>query len=99
MNNLCLFGLLLALLAGGCVSKSKANARARAAFMAGQQRAMLQMHDAQGNTVRIVGHVKNPVILWTENLTLAGAIIAAEYQGLGNPVEINLTREGHPHDD
>src|SRR5664280_1322124 len=40
--------LLLAVLLGGCVSKSKADARARAAFIAGQQQAVARMQQIQG---------------------------------------------------
>jgi hypothetical protein len=76
------------------MSKSKANAKARAAFLAGQQQAMMRMHDAQGTSVRIVGNVKNPMLVWTENLTLAEAIVTAEYQGVGTPVAISIVREG-----
>ena len=96
MKHLCAWVLLLALVASGCMSKSKANAKARAAFLAGQQRAMVQMHDVQGTSVRIVGNVKNPVIIWTENLTLAEAMISAEYQGGRDPREIIIVREGQP---
>jgi hypothetical protein len=44
--------------------------------------------------VWIRGDVKNPAIPWTEELTLARAIIAAEYKGLRDPHRIYITRQG-----
>src|ERR1035437_11017856 len=73
--------LLLAVLLGGCVSKSKADARARAAFIAGQQQAVARMQQIQGQgpSVTINGEVRNRVVPWTEGLTLAKAVVAADY--------------------
>jgi hypothetical protein len=44
--------------------------------------------------VWIRGDVKNPAILWNEELTLARAIVAAEYKGLGDPHMIIIVRQG-----
>jgi hypothetical protein len=38
--------------------------------------------------------VQNPEVAWTNGLTLAQAIIEANYTGSGNPREIILTRQG-----
>ena len=38
------------------------------------------------------GDVRNPVIPWTEDLTLARAILAADYVGRWDPHSINLIR-------
>ena len=76
----------------GCTTKSKANAHARAAFMAGQNSA--SRSTPQGLTVTVIGPVRNQVILWTEDLTLAKAIVAAEYQEQRNPREILIRRGG-----
>jgi hypothetical protein len=84
---------LTVLLASGCVSKSKANAQARAAFQAGQRQGMM-MAAAQGPSVWIVGNVKTPVVPWTQDLTLSKAIIAAEYRGAKDPDEIIVQRKG-----
>jgi len=86
--------LLLALVAAGCTSKSKAAAKAKAAFQAGRQQALTRMYDLERNGIRILGPVQNPLILWTENLTLSQAIVAAEYQGNRDPQQIILEREG-----
>lgn len=86
--------LLIGLAAAGCVSKSTANAQARAAYLAGQRDAMSQA--LKGPSVGIIGNVKNAVIPWTPELTLAKALIAAEYRGATDPGEIIVSRPGQP---
>ena len=90
--------LLLAVAGGGCVSKSKANAQAHAAFMAGQQQAMMKMQQAQtagqGPCVTVNGEVRNHVVPWTEGLTLARAVIAADYIGTADPGQILIVHNG-----
>jgi hypothetical protein len=78
----------------GCVSKSKAEAQARAAFLAGQQQAsvMNQRAQFQGPTVTILGEVKNNLIPWTADLTLAKALLQANYYGSSDPTEILVQR-------
>jgi len=80
----------------GCVSKSKAEAQARAAFFAGQRQAveMVQRAQAMGLTVTVLGPVRNPTIPWTNELTLAKALIAANYFGRTDPSEILVERNG-----
>ncbi|MGA2657146.1 MAG: hypothetical protein ABSH34_06465 [Verrucomicrobiota bacterium] len=91
----CLALLICSALAG-CVTKAQAKAQARAAYIAGEQAAMirLQQAQAQGPSVRINGPVRNPVVPWTASLTLSQAIMAAEYQGVGDPLEIIVVRNG-----
>ena len=90
--------LLLAGALGGCVSKTKADARARGAFMAGQQQAMVRMQQAQtqgqGPCVTINGEVRNRVVPWTEGLTLSKAVIAADYYGKKDPGQIIIVHNG-----
>ena len=94
---LCL--MLTAVMVSGCTSKSKARADARAAFFAGQAKAMQEQRDATlprrapGNTVAIVGPVKCPALTWTPDLTLMKTIVAAEYIPAGEPSQIILTRD------
>jgi hypothetical protein len=81
--------------AAGCETKSAATRRAQEAFQAGQQQALIQSQmqtQAPGVTVR--GNVRNPVIPWTEDLTLAKTIVAAVYEGLSDPKMILVTRNG-----
>jgi hypothetical protein len=79
-----------------CVSKSKADARARAAFFAGQQQAAqtARQTQLQGPTVTVLGEVRNPLVRWTLDLTLAKAVIAADYYGRSDPTEIVIQRDG-----
>lgn len=77
----------------GCVSKTKAKLNAQQAFIAGQQQAMMTMQQNK-TTVQIHGNVKNPVIPWTEGLTMAQAIVAAEYQGAHDPTSVIIVRNG-----
>ncbi len=78
-----------------CVTKSSADARARAAFLAGQQQAMMQMQQTRGGgpSVNITGAVRNSMVPWTAGLTLARAVIAADYFG-PDPTQIVIVRAG-----
>ena len=42
----------------------------------------------------IRGDVKNPAVPWNEELTLARAIVAAEYKGFWDPHVITIIRQG-----
>ena len=89
--------LLLVVALGGCVSKSKANAQARAAYMAGQQQALARMQQTQtlgqGPCVTVNGEVRNRVVPWTQGLTLAKAVIAAATHAvLSGPAADRLNR-------
>jgi len=93
LAGLCCLLALVAVALGGCVSKSKANAQARAAFLAGQQQAA-RMQQAQGPSVTINGEVRNHVVPWTQGLTLAQAIVTAEYCGAKDPGQMILVHKG-----
>jgi len=84
--------LLLILAASGCTTNSKAKAQARAAFLAGQQQALMQQQ--QGPVVTVLGRVRNRTIPWTEELTLTKALVAAQYQGFSDPRVIFIIRNG-----
>lgn len=78
----------------GCVSKSKAEAKARAAYLAGQQdAARLQRDQAQVGTVTINGLVRQSVLPWTQQMTVGTALIAADYYG-PDPTQIIIVRGG-----
>jgi hypothetical protein len=85
--------LLSAVLFCGCVTKSKAQARAQAAYLAGQNAALLQQQ-AQAPGVTVIGPVQNPDVPWVEGLSLAQAVATANYLGQHNPKEIIITRQG-----
>jgi hypothetical protein len=86
-------GLLLALVAAGCVTRSQARAQARAAYLAGQNDALVKMA-GQGQGIVIVGPVEHPNVPWVEGLTLSQAIATANYTGRHNPKGITITRQG-----
>lgn len=85
-------GLFLILMVSGCVTGSHANAQAQAAFAAGQQQAIAQQ--TAGPTVHFRGDVKKTTLPWTEELSLAQALVAAEYSGLWDPHIILIIRKG-----
>jgi hypothetical protein len=91
--NLCWLLPLLAALTG-CVSKSKADAQARAAFLAGQREEMQRQSQAHEPAVTVLGAVRNGTIPWTPELTLVKAIAAADYYGAAEPGMIIVVRAG-----
>ena len=97
LSRLCLPALLAVALAG-CVTKTKADAQARAAFMAGQQQGLARMQQAQtlgqGPCVTVNGDVRNHVVPWTEGMTLAKALLAADYFGAADPGQIIIVHNG-----
>ena len=78
--------------ASGCVSKSTANARAQAAFMAGQQQALTRQQ--AGPSVAFRGDVRNSTVPWMEDMSLAKALLAAEYTGSWDPHTLLIIRRG-----
>lgn len=94
MKWLMVWCLVMVLVGSGCVeTKSKAKAEARAAFISGQQQAEAAMQ-SQEPSVWVVGNVKTPLVPWTQDLTLAKAILMAEYRGTGDPGQITVRRAG-----
>jgi len=86
--------LLALIVPAGCTTDSKAKADAQAAFLAGQQQAWTQLQQLRPNSVRVLGPVRQPVVEWTETLTLAEALVAAGYQGARDPRLILVHRAG-----
>jgi hypothetical protein len=86
--------LLISLSVAGCVSRSKATANAQKAYLDGQQRAILLQQQAQELVVSFRGQVRNPRVPWTEGLTLAQALLAADYTGRLDPRKIQIIRQG-----
>ena len=78
----------------GCVTKSKANAEARAAYVAGQKDAYAAIAATQRSGIKVIGPVQHADVPWVEGLTLAQAIATATYTAPGNPKEIILHRRG-----
>jgi hypothetical protein len=80
----------------GCTSRGRARADAQAAFAAGQQQGLAQAQQLQqpGTNVTVVGPVKYTLVPWTEEMTVARAIIAAQYLATGDPRQIVILRSG-----
>ncbi|HYG22626.1 MAG TPA: hypothetical protein VEH04_07590 [Verrucomicrobiae bacterium] len=88
----------------GCMSKSAAQAHARAAYLAGQRDAIAQLNQQQPSdttqsvvpnlpsNVTFIGPVEHPVVAWRTGLTLAQAILGAVYQSDLDPVMILIRR-------
>jgi hypothetical protein len=51
------------------------------------------MQEARRTSIRVLGSVKNPEIPWAEGLTLAKALVGADYAGRRDPSEIVVTRQ------
>ena len=49
---------------------------------------------SKANIVTVTGEVRNSIIPWTEGLTLAKAIVAADYTAYMAPRIIRVIREG-----
>jgi len=90
--------LLITLACGGCVTKSTAKAQARQAYIAGQQEALMRLQQAQmqgqGPCVTVNGEVRNRVVPWTEGMTLAKALLVADYYGTADPGQIIVVHNG-----
>lgn len=94
MKLLLLSLLGLGLVLSGCVTKSAAQAREREAYAAGERHALMSMAQpaSQSLNITIKGDVQNPTIPWTQDLTLAKAIVAAGYKGPTDPKTIIILR-------
>jgi hypothetical protein len=57
---------------------------------------MVRMQQAHEPSVRVSGPIRNPIVPWTEDLTLAKAIIVADYNKPTNPRQIIILRAGQP---
>jgi hypothetical protein len=88
-----IFTLLLLVLTG-CETKKEAEMQAREAYMEGQAQAAKQWREQQPPQVFMRGPVRHPAVPWTDGLTLAQAIVAAEYTGYMNPIFIRVIRNG-----
>ena len=76
------------------MTKSKARAEAQKAFLAGQQQATIRMSQPHQPVVTFIGPVRNPMVTWSQDLTLAKAILAAGYQPPSDPKQIMIVRNG-----
>jgi Flp pilus assembly protein CpaB len=85
--------ILAVALAGvaGCVTKSQADAQARAAYLAGE-RAAYQTIESSQTAIVVMGNVQKHQVPWVEGLTLGQALATAVYTGQHDPQEIIVKR-------
>ena len=89
---LCAFAVVLLT---GCVSKSKAEAQAQNAYLAGQRAALFQMQQApREGSVTFIGPVTTPIVKWFDGLTLSQGILSAGYNVPNDPKAIYIRRNG-----
>jgi hypothetical protein len=112
MNALRVLSLIcvLALIACGCGGKAKEQAKIHQAYAAGAQAAQAQMYQQSQSAqnmsqpmptstdpqVRVLGSVRNPVLPWMEGLTLARALVLADYTRSTPPTSITILRNNQP---
>jgi hypothetical protein len=98
---------VVALMAFGCASpKNKNDEQLRRAYAAGAAAAQMRMQQNQMQQpqippsgdpqVRILGPVKNPVLVWSDGLTLARALALAQYERNNTPSSITIYRNNQP---
>ncbi|MEY2411371.1 MAG: hypothetical protein QOF48_4041 [Verrucomicrobiota bacterium] len=78
----------------GCAGGSRRKQREQEAFLRGQQQAIAAQQQAQEPAVWFHGMVRHPRVPWTENLTLAQALVMAQYTGALDPTSIKVIRQG-----
>lgn len=86
-------GLLISAMPG-CTSRAKARAEVQRAYAAGRMQAIQQLQQANGPSVTVLGQVQTPLVRWEEGLTLAEAIINANYLPPDEPLSIVILRQG-----
>lgn len=89
--------LILTVSLSGCMSKSRAHREAQAAFFKGRESARQEQLALQQPVVHFQGFFKQTTIPWHENLTLAEAILEAEFTRNWQPQEIMVQRRGRTH--
>lgn len=92
--------LLLCLAFSGCAgNKDKTKEQMQRAYAAGVEAGKLQaQQQAQSEVpqVKFLGHVRYPVVFWSDGLTLAKALVDAQYTGQNDPTAITIYRNGQP---
>jgi len=86
--------LLIASLFCGCVTQSEADARVKAAYIAGQKAAYVATGADPDKIITVDGPVRHAKVPWVVGLTLVQAIATADYTGRHNPKAITITRHG-----
>lgn len=72
-------------LGAGCVTQKTAALREEEAFAQGAREGMVSAKEPSEDWIIVQGDVRNIAIPWKEDLTLAEAILQAEYTGRRDP--------------
>lgn len=101
MKLVCSILLLLSLGLAGCASNAKTKAQIQHAYAAGVEAGKIQagqqqMQQSGVPQVKILGHVRNQVLDWSDGMTLARALADAEYLEQNTPTAITIYRNGQP---
>lgn len=90
-----LFAFMVAgmLMATGCTTRSKAQAQAQAAYREGQEQAFARMSEARRINIRFIGPVRHAEVIWSDGLTLAQAVAAADYWEARDPRVVTIVRQ------
>jgi hypothetical protein len=82
----------------GCTTKSRAREDALRAYIRGQHEAGTRPASPTGQPhVRVLGEVARRDVPWEDGLTVARALLAAEYRGARDPAAILIVRGGQRH--
>ena len=81
---------------GGCVSKGQARRQEQRAFEQGKETVLRQQVPGEPS-VLFQGDVRNQRVPWREGITLAEALLAAQYTWGWDPRTITVTRNGQVH--
>jgi hypothetical protein len=86
--------IVLAVVLTGCATKESARREAEKKAMIATQQSAMAAQANQEPAVWFRGDVRNQRVPWTEGLTLAEALVAAQYTWNWDPRRITLTRQG-----
>jgi hypothetical protein len=81
----------------GCASKTSARLQEQKAYEEGKQSILREQTQQNEPVVFFRGDVRNQRVPWREGLTLAEALLAAQYTWAWDPRVITVTRNGQTH--
>jgi hypothetical protein len=89
-----LLGLVVLSALTGCESDARKHAERARAFEQGRQQGLQEAEEKNQPVVLFRGDVRNPRVPWKEGITLAQALLVAQYTWSWDPRSITVTRDG-----
>jgi hypothetical protein len=89
--------VLLVMGLAGCASRPTVKQQREQAFEEGRQKALQEQTKDQAPVVLFRGDVRNTRVPWREGLTLAEALVTAQYTWTWDPRLVTVTRQGETH--